>query len=75
MLKAFCPQGNGGKGDYKVRMSQGVSEMGMPVCPCCEGKYQDAIRKALTDDIAGLKQKPDTINFDIIAEPFRLILE
>ena len=73
LLKAFCPQGDGGKGEYKVRITNGVADMGLPICPCCEGDYQDAIRSALKDET--LKLDPDSIDLDYIAEPYRLILE
>ena len=73
LLKAYCPKGNGGKGEYKVRITNGVAEMGLPVCPCCEGLYHDAIKKVLSNKI--VKLKPDTIDLDDLAEPFRLILE
>lgn len=69
LLKAFCPQGDGGQGEYKVRITNGVADMGLPICPCCEGSYQDAIRSALNDDDI------DNIDLDDIAEPYRLRLE
>ena len=74
LLKAYCPQSNGEKGDYKVRITQGVADIAVPICGCCEGLYQDALKEAIQEVIDN-DERVDSIDFDDIAEPFRLILE